>query len=41
VDKIEERKVLRESGGGRLHREGPLTVKDLDLTIVALDPGIK
>jgi len=34
VDKLEERKILREAGGRRFHREGRITVKDLDVTIV-------
>jgi len=32
VDKLEERMILRESGGRRFHKEGPMTVKDLDLS---------
>jgi len=41
VDTLEERKVLREAGGRRLHREGRITVKDLDLTIVFLTHGTR
>jgi len=32
---------LREVDGRQFHREGPITVKDLDLTIVALAQGTK
>ena len=41
MDKLEERMVLREAGRRLFHREGPITVKDLDLTIVVLDQGTK
>ncbi len=41
MDKLEERKVLREAGGRRFHREGRITVKDLDLTIVVLAQGTR
>jgi len=41
VDKLEEMMVLREAGGRRSHREGPITLKDLDLTIVVLAQGTK
>jgi len=36
VDKLEERIVLREAGRRLFHRQGPITVKDLDLTMVVL-----
>jgi len=36
MDKLEERMVLREAGRRLFHREGPITVKYLDLTIVVL-----
>jgi|SRR6218665_850026 len=39
VENLEERKVLQVTGGRRFHREGPITVKDLDLTIVVLAQG--
>ena len=39
MDKLEDRKVLREAAGRQLHREGLITVKDLDLTIVVLAQG--
>ena len=41
VDKLEERMVLREAGRRLFHREGPITLKDLDLTIVVLAQGTK
>jgi len=36
MDKLEEKMVLREAGRRLFHREGPITVKDLDLNIVVL-----
>jgi len=33
--------IAREVGGGRFHREGPMTVKDLELAKVILVPGTK
>jgi len=39
VDKLEERMVLQEAGRRLFHREGPITLKDLDLTIVVLAQG--
>jgi len=41
VDKLEERMVLREEGRRLFHREGPITVKDLDLAIVVLAQGAR
>jgi len=41
VDKLEERMVLREAGRRLFHREGPITLKDLDLTIVVLAQGTR
>ena len=41
MSKLEERKVLREVGGRRFHREGPMKAKDLDLTVVDLAQGTK
>jgi len=39
VDKLEERMVLREAGSRRLfYRAGPISVKDLDLTM-AMEQG--
>jgi len=36
VDKLEERMVLQDVRRRLYHREGPITVKGLDLTIVVL-----
>ena len=41
MDKLEERTVLREAVERRFHREGRITVKDLDLTIVVLAQGTR
>jgi len=35
------RMVLQEAGRRLFHREGPTTVKDLDLTIVVLAQGTR
>ena len=41
MDKLEERMVLRETDRRLFHREGPITLKDLDLTIVVLAQGTR
>jgi len=41
VDKLEERMVFQEAGRRLFHREGPITVKDLDLTIVVPAQGTR
>ena len=41
MDKLEEMIVWREAGRGLFHREGPITLKDLDLTIVVLTKGTR
>ena len=41
MDKLEERMVLREAGRRLFHREGLITVKDLDLTTVVLAQGTR
>jgi len=38
---LEERNVAQEASRRRFHKEGPMTVKDLDLAIVFLARGEK
>ena len=37
--KLKEKMVFREASERRFHREGPIAVRDLDLTVVVLEQG--
>jgi len=41
VDELEKKMVFRDAGIKLFHREGPITVKDLYLTIVVLAQGTR
>ena len=38
---MDDKKEARTEGGGRFHREGPITEKDLDIAMVVLVRGTK